>query len=339
MKQSVTITGENLNVVVNNAGNVSVPVTDGARFVSKAEMRIAALKAKGVDTSCYFPLGTDQVIKIVDGSAIPVEMTDDVENKMVGGGYINHYTLFRRWVMSQMFHMLRSLEKDNANTLTGLIQDHGYEYQWRVIERELNAQAKMEKHGDTENFEARNRWFNRKTISLMAGLYVMRLQDYIEDNLMYRIDRRGNKVPKHTCKGQAYISLGGKNIFVSDLDKKVYTPLFMAQNKIMYSRDASELHAAVVKFNRLRKKMKREVKMDKFFIDAYKGSGAYFTCKNLIMFHGANFHGMGQSKSLKYLEDKANEYKDEGWRMIGVMKQLISDSGISISEKMSEWNK
>ena len=50
---------------------------------------------------------------------------------------------------------------------------------------------------------------------------------------------------------------------------------------------------------------------------------------------------MGQKKSLKYLEDKANEYSksNEAWRMMGVLKQLISDSGISISKKIDEWKK
>ena len=63
------------------------------------------------------------------------------------------------------------------------------------------------------------------------------------------------------------------------------------------------------------------------------------------MFHGATFRNngmyMGQKKSLKYLEDKANEYSksNEGWRMMGVLKQLISDSGISISKKIDEWKK
>ena len=339
MKQSVTITGENLNVVMNGV----VAATEApARMMSKAEMRIAALKAKGIDTSCYFPMGADEVVKIENGKAIPVEMMDEVEKKMVEGGYINHYTLFRRWVMSQMFRMLRK-QVDQRTSFTQLIQNHGYEYSWRVVERELNAQAKMYKNGDSENYVARNRWFNNDIVADMMKSYISRLQDHVENKLMYRKNAKGHDVYKHTCKGNPYVRIGGKNVFVSDLEKKVFSPLRRLVCEVSSTPDVAKAHAAIVKFNRLRKKMQSETKMDQFFINAYKGSGAYFTCKNLILFHGATFRDggkfLGQKKSLRYLEEKAQEYRTEGWRMMGVLKQLISDSGISISKKIDEWKK
>lgn len=339
MKQSVTITGENLNVVMNG---VVAANEAPARMMSKAEMRIATLKAKGIDTSCYCTLGTDQVVKIENGKAIPVEMMDEVEKKMVEGGYINHYTLFRRWVMSQMFRMLRK-QVDQRTSFTQLIQNHGYEYSWRVVERELNAQAKMYKNGDSENYVARNRWFNNDIVADMMESYISRLQDHVENKLMYRKNAQGHDVYKHTCKGNPYVRIGGKNVFVSDLEKKVFSPLRRLVREVSSTPDVAKAHAAIVKFNRLRKKMQSDTKMDQFFISAYKGSGAYFTCKNLILFHGATFRDggkfLGQKKSLRYLEEKAQEYRTEGWGMMGVLKQLISDSGISISAKIDEWSK
>ena len=342
MKQSVTITGENLNVVMNG---VVAANEAPARMMSKAEMRIATLKAKGIDTSCYCTLGTDQVVKIENGKAIPVEMMDEVEKKMVEGGYINHYTLFRRWVMSQMFRMLRKQEQDGCN-FTELIQDHGYEYSWRVVERELNAQVKMLKHGDNENFGARNRWFNNETVEEMANQYIGVLKQYIDGNLTYRMSRDGKvRLWKHTCNGIPYVRFRGKNIFVKDLNRKVFLPLENVVRDIKRSSDSRHLYEAVVKFNSLRKKMKGSTRMSQWFINSYKGSGAYFTCKNLIMFHGATFRNsgmyMGRKKSLMYLEDKANEYSksNEAWRMMGVLKQLIRDSDISISKKIDEWKK
>ena len=58
MKQIVTITGENLNIVTNN-----VEATAATGKKTKAQMRLEALKAAGVDTSKYSPLGDDQLIK------------------------------------------------------------------------------------------------------------------------------------------------------------------------------------------------------------------------------------------------------------------------------------
>ena len=87
MKQIVTITGENLKVVANNVENAA------AEKKTKAQMRIEALKSAGVDVSNYFTLGDEMVVKIENGSAVPVDMDDAtidaVGKKIVEGGYIN----------------------------------------------------------------------------------------------------------------------------------------------------------------------------------------------------------------------------------------------------------
>ena len=59
------------------------------------------------------------------------------------------------------------------------------------------------------------------------------------------------------------------------------------------------------------------------------------------MFHGARFmkngRKMSETDSLKELESKANLYDEEGWRMLGVLKQLIKDNNISVQGKILEW--
>lgn len=65
--------------------------------------------------------------------------------------------------------------------------------------------------------------------------------------------------------------------------------------------------------------------------------------RNLIMFHGARFKNGGRklsdTKSLEKLDKLALEYSNEGWRMLGVLKQLIKDNGISVQGKIDEWKK
>ena len=68
MKQIVTITGENLNIVTNNV--------EATGKKTKAQMRLEALRAAGVDVSRYFTLGDDQLVKIENGAAVPVDMED-----------------------------------------------------------------------------------------------------------------------------------------------------------------------------------------------------------------------------------------------------------------------
>lgn len=334
MKQKVTITGENINVVVDGA----LRPAEAGRVLSKAELRIAALRAAGVDTSMYFPMGSDKVVKIEGGAAVPVDMGDDVEKEIAEGGYVNHYKLFRRWVLSQVFHMLRDMEQ-SGRSFNEELQRKGYEYQWRMLERELTAQAKMHRHGDTQNFEARNRWFNRTTAAEMAADYITSLKRFIDGRLTWRTTRKGRTVYKHRCKGVPYVRLSGRNVFVADLQRKVYAPLHDAVRDIERAASPSELLAAVQKFNAMRKGLAYGTKQSASFIDAYKGSGAYFTMRNLILFHGARFHGaVSESSSLDYLEQKAEEYSTEGWRLFGVMKQLIADSGISVSGKLASFH-
>ena len=342
MKQIVTITGENLNIVTKNVEATA------ATKKTKAQMRLEALKAAGVDVSKYFPLGDDQLIKIENGAAVPVDMDDatiyEVGKQIVEGGYVSNWKLFRRWVMSQMFHMLRDMDK-NGRTFNEVLQHKGYEYQWRMLENELYAQMKMAAHGDHENAGARNRWFGGFVAADMAYDYIKKLRKYVDNNLIYKVkkDAHGNvkKTYKHTCKGNPYVRLQNDDIFVADLEKKVYAPLGNLARKMYDSNTYKEVYDAVHEFNKKRKHLAWDTKQADAFITAYKGSGSYYTMRNLIMFHGARFmkngRKMSETDSLKELESKANLYDEEGWRMLGVLKQLIKDNNISVQGKILEW--
>lgn len=342
MKQIVTITGENLNIVTKNVEATA------ATKKTKAQMRLEALKAAGVDVSKYFPLGDDQLIKIENGAAVPVDMDDatidSVGKQIVEGGYVSNWKLFRRWVMSQMFHMLRDMDK-NGRTFNDVLQHKGYEYQWRMLENELYAQMKMASHGDHENAGARNRWFGGFVAADMAYDYIKKLRKYVDNNLIYKVkkDAHGNvkKTYKHTCKGNPYVRLQNDDIFVADLEKKVYAPLGNLARKMYDSNTYKEVYDAVHEFNKKRKHLAWDTKQADAFITAYKGSGSYYTMRNLIMFHGARFmkngRKMSETDSLKELESKANLYDEEGWRMLGVLKQLIKDNNISVQGKILEW--
>mgnify|MGYP004643050535 FL=1 len=345
MKQIVTITGENLNIVTNN-----VEATAATGKKTKAQMRLDALKAAGVDVSKYFPLGNDQLIKIENGAAVPVDMNDTtidaVGKKIVEGGYVSNWKLFRRWVMSQMFHMLRDMNR-YGYSFNEVLQHKGYEYQWRMLENELYAQMKMCNHKDYDNLKARNLWFNGYVACDMAKDYISKLRKYVDDNLIYKVkkDKHGKvvKTYKHTCKGNPYVRLQNKDVFVSDLEKKVYAPLRELAQKMYDSNTYNEVYDAVHEFNKNRKHLSWDTKQADAFINAYKGSGSYYTMRNLIMFHGARFlksgRKMSEANSLKELESKTKLYDEQGWRMLGVLKQLIKESGISINDKILEWKK
>ena len=93
----------------------------------------------------------------------------------------------------------------------------------------------------------------------------------------------------------------------------------------------------------LRDFVKNMIKLDwntpksKVWIDAYKGAGAYYTCKNLIMFHDCKFNGVySRDMSIDILNNRLDLYKGEGWRMFAFMKKLIEDNHFSFEDAMKK---
>lgn len=318
------ISGEFTINEVANAKGASQPKPNK----KSAQARIEALKAAGVDVSNFFAMGDDMVVRVDNG--VPTQVLDDdpIFAKIASGGYIAHSKLYRRWVMAQMFHMLREMNENKRNSLsfTEVLQNRGYEYSWKMVEQEMLAQYKMFKHGDMESFDERNRWFNKDVVAEMA-------EDYLDH--FHKVVR---KIKERKCRGRLYKRIFGKNVFSDEIENVVFAPIAWAIRAIRDSKSAYQLYKAVAAFNRDRHSLRWQTKQSKAFTDAYKGSGAYFTMKNLILFHGARFNGcITEKQSLARMENLASNL--EGWELLSAMKQLIKDSGISVEKKIEEWKK
>ena len=101
-----------------------------------------ALKAAGIDTSKYFsiklPTGGEQLMKMNGNTAIPVDADDPIMAAIREQGTVPNRNLFRRWIMSQVFHGLQSPRGFNQ-----WLKWHGYSYQWEMLIEELRVQAKL----------------------------------------------------------------------------------------------------------------------------------------------------------------------------------------------------
>ena len=290
-----------------------------------------ALKAAGIDPSKYFAIqipggGEQMMMKTGDGKAVPVSDDDPILAAIRKGGTVPNRSLFRRWVMSQVFRGLMW-----KWGFTDWVKSHGYDYQWKMLVEELRVQAKL--YGkDMENFEARNRWFNRELAVTMA-------QDYIEqmtDDFQSR--------PTHKCKGVPYVKFFRENIFVSDMNKKLVWPMTELKAAICNAKTPQKLYEAVRAFNKARMQggNSGNYKQCAEWKDAYKGMGAYATMQNLLRFHGSTFPRDNdfynpRKSGLHMLEYAANAYEDEGWRLFGLMKQMLEENAIDIKAKMKEW--
>lgn len=310
--------------------NESSISSNKSRKNMKAEAKIEALRNAGINVQNLFSMkgadGQETIARMENGSLTILDDNDPIFAAIFNGATIPNSQLFRRWVMAQVFHMLAT------GNFTKALQKKGYSYQWKMLLEELKAQAKMWQHGDTESFAQRNRYFDKARVAQIADDYIGLVKSHI-DNLSKRL-----------CKGTPYIRLKGKNIFCVDVPSKVIQPLCNRLYRIKSAKDPVQLYERCVEFFRLVKKtwMEYDASMSAAFKDSYKGAGAYFTMRNMILFHGAKFrnskgHFLSQKQSLALLEEKADEYRLEGWRLFGVMKKLIQDSGINIEKKIAEW--
>lgn len=290
------------------------------------------LEAAGIDTSRYFsinlPTGGEQLMRMND-DGVPVAVTPDdpVIAAIKSQGTVPNRSLFRRWVMSQVFHGLTY----RYGGFRGWLRSHGYDYQWKMLVEELRVQAKLHDRKDMENFKARNRWFNQKLAVSMAKDYISQMTD----------DANSRKI--HKCKGVPYVKFNKQDIFVEDIQKKLVLPMHELKYKIMLAKTPKKLYEAVRSFWWALQRRHNDYKQCAAWIDAYKGMGAYATMQNLIRFHGCSFPNgndfyRASLSDLQMLENAADAYhKDEGWRLFGVMKQMIEMNRIDIKAKMNEW--
>jgi hypothetical protein len=314
-KENVTVLGMDSGL-----GTVVLPVSK----------RGEALEAAGIDTSKYFsinvPGGEPMMMKKTDdGRAVPVSADDPIVKAIMGGGTVPNKRLFRRWVMSQVFHGLRT-----RGGFSRWLYLRGYKYMWEQVIEELHVQSKL--YGkDPENFAARNRWFHKALCEAMAEDYIRQL----------RKDANGR--PQHKCKGVPYVTVEHQHYFVSDIEKKLVSPMYACLREIRSARTPQELEAAVRLFWRNAPVKQWGYKQFAGWKDAYKGAGAYFTMQNLLRFHGASFpkdNGFYTpgGAGLQMLDQAAHAYAGgDGWRLFGLMKQMLDENGIDIEKKMQQW--
>ena len=318
-------------VIGKDSGLGTVVLKEAGSTATKAKERIEALRAAGVDVSGLFAMQTGEIARNEGGILSVVPDNDPIYSAILNGGTIPDRRLFRRWVMAQMFHLLTA----GYGNFTENLRAKGVKYQWDVIEDELKTQNKLF-NNDRENYGERNRWFNKDIVADICNAYLKDLRKYV------------SKLKEKKCKGVPYVTISGRgDVFVADLETKVFRPIENAARLIANSKAPSNLYLNYLKFKKVCVLVK-SMKMDSLFIDVYKGVGAYYTMKNLVLFHSCVFSDpytgkkMTQKKSMDYLRSKASEYSvnyAEGWRLFGVMKKLLEDNSIDIKAKMASWRK
>ena len=308
-------------------------------MMNKRNERMEQLVKAGIETGKYFTFelpeglapGAEIQIAIVDGKPQVVNKAKEnpVYNEIIEDGYIRNTKLHRRFVMAQMFRMLNYKRTDNYGRIikkgyNDALKGYGYHYTFEMMLEEVRVLSKLEVR-DLETFEERSCFFTQDVVVKVCNDYM--------DKLKARI----NSLQVKKCKGVPYVRVKGNNIFVEDLNKKIYQPLQYKINEMKRARTYTDTYYELRRFMKDMIKLPYDTPKSKDWIDAYKGNGSFYCMKNLIMYHNCRVNGfVSRDESMRILKCKLDEYYGEGWRMFAFMKKLIADNNFSFENAMRE---
>ena len=303
--------------------------------------RMEKLNNAGINTNKYFTLNVNENIPagakihiVVDkeGNYVPeiINENDSIFSQIIEDGYVRNTKLHRRFVMAQMFHMLnwKSWDGYYEGYNECLKRAYGYNYSLQMMLEEVRVLSKLEVR-DYDSFEERSIFFSKSTVIAVMNDYLEKLMKHVES------------LPNYNCKGIPYKKIKGQNIFVADLDKKIYAPMRSYIFSLKHAKNYTEMYYLLASFMRSAIKLPFETPKSKAWIDAYKGEGAFYTLKNLVMFHNCGikvdkFDVKFGMDAVVVLNDRLDEYRNEGWRMFALMKKVIEDNNFDFNARMEE---
>lgn len=317
------------------------------------EMRMEKLQSAGVNTNKFFnlnlsniPVGAPvQVIidgveynlsvdkskqKDCDNFNVPATYApyDSMAGQIIEDGYVKNTKLHRRWVMAQTFKMLNG-ESYNLKTKqfekgwdAYLRNNFSYMYQFDMMLEEIRVLSILEKK-DTDTFNERSSFFTKKVIVATCEQYLRQLKKFVR-----------NQKPRK-CKGVPYVKLNKfGNVFVLDLNQRVYAPLENILNRMKEDVFYSTLYIDLKYFMKGMCKLPYTTPKCSQWKDAFKGSGAFYTLKNMIMFHDITLDGLNRDESMTALNDLLKKYNGEYWRLHELLKKVIDDNNFDLRKSI-----
>ena len=293
--------------------------------------RMEKLNAMGINTGKYFTVALDngtQVHLIIDENGNPKKVDDVICNQIIEDGYVRNTKLHRRFVMAQMFQALNYVSWNKRESgYNAWLKRFGIKYQFEMMLEEIRVLSKLEER-DWETFKERSNFFTKEVVVKTMADYIEKLKAHINSNKTYK------------CKGIPYKKVKSKDIFVEDLDKKIYALMRKDIYQVQIARNHNEIYKALKNFMSKMVTIPYSTTKCKEWVDAFKGEGAYYTLKNLVMFHKCGIEINGTMvygiEAVNVLDKKLYEYKGEGWRMFALMKKVIADNNFDWDKRIKE---
>lgn len=274
--------------------------------------RLNLLQAAGINTDKYVCQLQDITLKSDD--------SDDVIKQIVGDKQINNKKLFRRWITAQTFKMLNY----DGGWDAYLRNNYDYMYQFRMMLDEFKTLNKLELT-DKEEFRERSMFFNKNVAINTCEHYMKQLHKYIEEN---KNDKGFIKLAKYGT------------ICVKDIPNRFENKLYSIIKDMYVAEGYAELYSLLKNFMKHMNKIPQDTVKCSLWKDAFKGNGAYYTLKNLIMFHGVLLRDCkDKNTSLDFLTTYAKKLTNgDLWKLHMLLKDTIEFNNFDL-RKSIESNK
>lgn len=298
------------------------------------DSRIETLNNNGINTNKYFSFQLPNGKTItVDENGIPV--SDEIINKIEDDGFIENKTLYRRWVMAQFFRMYNY----DLNKACAKLTQH---YQWKMLKNELSTLAKLESK-DSEYFYERSSFFTKYVIVKICAEYLDALSKYIDTFPVKYCCLENENGDKQRIP---YKKIYGKNVFVSQIDDKVYKKYTNIIKLIDASKNYTQLSRHLNEFASIVHHLPNDFKgaVSPTWIDTYKGAGAYYTLQNMVLYHDCKllkynnrYELRNEKEYLKgndaynFMKDNLRNYYNYQW--VGMFKQCVKDNNFTFGKK------
>lgn len=276
--------------------------------MEKLSKRIAMLEEMGVDTTKFNLEMTNKGIEICS------DADKVVEDKQIQNG-----EAFRRWVMAQTFKML--YEPSYRKDYFGYHEEYGwdaylrnnydYGYQFKMMNDEVKVLAKLE-IVDKRAFAERSMFFNGHVVIETCEDYIRKFNKYVKTHT------------RRTKKGE-YVKLEKYGTVDLDMVDSIVISLECIIDDMKEAENYAELGALLRKFIKKMNRLPKNTSKSYMWKDAFKGNGAYYTLRNMILFHGCVLRDCNDKySSLDALESYASSLENGNmWRLHMLLKDTI----------------
>ena len=318
---------------------------------------IAAIMAKALqmsgDNCNYKAVGK---IDVPSDSVIPEQGMDVAAATMKENGDIFDIRHYHRFVTAQMLGMLTDDNLLlNREGFTKKLNNLGVMYAWRETADRIHAIRKAYENNDTEGFLEDGKFYNSYLIYDML------------DELISSIERFKNCVKTKNHNGERYIPFKTRNFKSDDIDGVYLKDMHLIIERLEYYKEKvhnvryvddfaalDELIHIIVNvlpnFDKMNRKLKFKgnfkFSQPRSWQRAYKGFGAYFSMKNLIMGKYRLSYFLRDTKEwfkgkqakialCDRLEDFC--YNEDQYKLFGEFMDFLDYNNFDIKSVLEEW--